>query len=163
MRLHHASSRAGAAPVARYSIRSWASTRLASPAIGMVAGQLSDIPAPPTSMWMKFARGANSDSLHARLIAGQADVRDRLVVDLCAREVLRDVHQHRAGAPAARKVKGLVDRARYLVRALDHERVLDDRHRDADRVGLLEAVRAQQFGAHLPGEEHDGDGVHHRV
>ena len=27
---------------------------------------------------------------------------------------------------------------------LDHERVLDDRHRDAERVGLLEAVGAQQ-------------------
>ena len=46
---------------------------------------------------------------------------------------------------------------------LDHERVLDHRHRDADRVGLLEAVGAEQLGAHLAGDEHDRHGVHHRV
>ena len=43
------------------------------------------------------------------------------------------------------------------------KRVLDDRHRDADRVGLLEAVGAEQLGAHLAGDEHDRDRVHHRV
>ena len=52
---------------------------------------------------------------------------------------------------------------RDLLRVLDHERVLDDRHRDAERVRLLEAVGAEQVGAHLAGDEHDRDGVHHRV
>ena len=67
------------------------------------------------------------------------------------------------GRPGARDVERLVDRARDLQRVLDHEAVLDDRHRDADRVGLLEAVGAEQLGAHLAGEEHDRDRVHHRV
>ena len=102
-------------------------------------------------------------ALDSRLVAGQAHVGDRLVVDLGAREVHRDVHQHRARAPGARDVEGLVDRPRDLLRVLDHERVLDDRHRDADRVGLLEAVGAEQLGAHLAGDEHDGHRVHHRV
>ena len=67
------------------------------------------------------------------------------------------------GPPGARDVEGLVDRPRDLPRVLDHERVLDDRHRDADRVGLLEAVGAEQLGAHLAGDEHDRHRVHHRV
>ena len=50
------------------------------------------------------------------------------------------------------------------LRVLDHQRVLDDRQRDAGDVGLLEAVGAEQVGAHLAGDEdrrhrvHDGVG-----
>ncbi len=62
---------------------------------------------------------------------------------------MRDVDEHRARAARARDVERLVDRPRDLLRVLDHERVLDDRHRDADRVGLLEAVGAEQLGADL--------------
>ena len=67
------------------------------------------------------------------------------------------------GTAAARQEEGLVDRPRDFQRILDHEGVLDDRHRDADRVGLLEAVGAEQLGAYLTGDEHDRDGIHHRV
>ena len=102
-------------------------------------------------------------ALHARLIAGQAQVGDRLVVDLRSRQVLRDVDENRPRAARAGDVEGLVDRPRNLLRARDHERVLDHRHRDADRVGLLEAVGAEQFGAHLAGDEDDRHRVHHRV
>ncbi len=69
----------------------------------------------------------------------------------------------RAGASGAGHVEGLVDRARDFQRVLDHEGVLDDRHRDPDRVGLLEAIGAEQLGAHLAGDEHDRHRVHHRV
>ena len=67
------------------------------------------------------------------------------------------------GPPRAGDVEGLVDRPRDLRRVLDHEAVLDDRHRDAERVGLLEAVGAEQVGAHLAREGDERDGVHHRV
>ena len=67
------------------------------------------------------------------------------------------------GRPRAGDVERLVDRARDLQRVLDHEAVLDGRHRDADDVGLLEAVGAEQLGAHLAGDEHRRDRVHHRV
>ena len=102
-------------------------------------------------------------AVRRRLIAGQVDVADRLVVDVRAREVLRDVDDDRTGPPRAREVERLVDRARDLLRRTDLEGVLDDRHRDAERVGLLEAVGADEVGAHLTGDEHRRHGVHHRV
>ncbi|MEJ7604674.1 MAG: hypothetical protein WKG01_42870, partial [Kofleriaceae bacterium] len=98
-----------------------------------------------------------------RLVTGQVQVGDRLVGDLGAAEVDGDVDDDRAGAPGARDVKGLVDRARDLQRRADLVAVLDDGHRDAERVGLLEAVRADQVGAHLPGDHDQRDRVQHRV
>ena len=71
------------------------------------------------------------------------------VRDVRARQVLRHVDQHRPGTPAGGDVKRLVDRLRDVARVLDQDRVLDDRHRDAGDVGLLEAVGADQVGAHL--------------
>ena len=53
-------------------------------------------------------------ALERRLVAGQAHVGHRLVLDLRAREILGDVDQHGAGPPAASQVEGLVDRARDL-------------------------------------------------
>ena len=102
-------------------------------------------------------------ALGRRLIAGQAHIGHRLVLDLAAREVLGDVDQHRPRPTAAGDVKRLVDRPRNLARILDHERVLDDRHRDSDRVRLLKTVGAEQFGPDLAGDENDRNGVHHRV
>ena len=98
-----------------------------------------------------------------RLVAGQVHVGHRLVRDVGAAQVLRDVDDDRSRPPGARDVERLVDRARELERVLDHEAVLDDRHRDPDRVRLLEAVGPEQLGPHLPGEEHDRHRVHHRV
>ena len=98
-----------------------------------------------------------------RLVTRQVDVRHRLVRDVRAAQVLRDVDDDRSGAPGAGDMERLVDCPRELERMLDHEAVLDDRHRDADRVRLLEAVGPEQFGSHLPGQEHDGHRVHHRV
>ena len=67
------------------------------------------------------------------------------------------------GPAGAGDVERLVHDARDLGRVLDDERVLDDRHRDAERVRLLEAVGAEQLGPHLAGEGHQRHGVHHRV
>ena len=102
-------------------------------------------------------------ALERRLIAGQTHIGDRLIGNLGSRKILRDVDQHRARATAARQEERLVDRPWDFQGILDHEGVLDDRHRDADRVGLLEAVGAEQLGAHLTRDEHDRHGVHHRV
>ncbi len=54
-------------------------------------------------------------------------------------------------------MEGLVDVLGDLARVGDHERVLDDRQRDPGDIGLLEAVGADQVGAHLTGHE---DGRH---
>jgi hypothetical protein len=56
-----------------------------------------------------------------------------------------------------------VDHVRDLARVEHLERVLDDGHRDPDRVGLLEPVRADQLGPHLTGEEDGRHGVHDGV
>jgi hypothetical protein len=57
----------------------------------------------------------------------------------------------------------LVNRLGDVARILDQNGVLDDRHRDAGDVGLLEAVRADELGAHLAGEKDGGHAVHDRV
>ena len=98
------------------------------------------------------------------LVAGQLGrAGGRRVVDVRADQVLRDVDEHRAGAAGRGDVEGLVDVVGDLARIGDQQRVLDDRQRDADDVGLLEAVRADQVGAHLAGDEDGRDRVHHRV
>ena len=63
MRCHHSSSRALSVSSARYSAASLARMFFASPTIGMWAGTFLEISAGSMSMWMNFARGANSLSL----------------------------------------------------------------------------------------------------
>ena len=53
----------GRAPSARYSVTSRPRMFFASPTIGMCAGTFLEISAGSMSMWMNFARGANSESL----------------------------------------------------------------------------------------------------
>ena len=56
-------SGAGSGDSARYSVTRRASMFFASPTIGMCAGTFLEISAGSMSMWMNFARGANSESL----------------------------------------------------------------------------------------------------
>ena len=103
-------------------------------------------------------------ALGGRLVAGQAHVADRLVVDLRAREVHRHVDQHRARAGPVRAMWNASCTTRGIsVGCWIMKRVLDDRHGDAERVRLLEAVGAEQVGADLAGEGDERDRVHHRV
>ena len=87
----------------------------------------------------------------------------RRVVDVGADQVLRDVDEHRSRAAGRGDVESLVDVVGDLPRVRHQQRVLDDGQRDADDVRLLEAVRADQVGADLAGDEDGGDRVHHRV
>jgi hypothetical protein len=65
-----------------------------------------------------------------------------------------DVDETGPGRPVRAMWKASWSALRDVGRVLDHEGVLDARHRDADDVGLLEAVGAQQVGAHLARDEH---------
>ncbi len=76
--------------------------------------------------------------------------------------VLGDVDQHRPRPPRGRDVERFANGARDFVRARDQVIVLGDRQGDAGDVGFLEGVVADELAAYLPGDAHDGRGIHHR-
>ncbi len=83
----------------------------------------------------------------------------RIGLDL--EDVLGEVQEHRPGPPAARDLECLGDRERHLVRIHDHRGVLRHRLRDADDVGLLEGVLAEERARHVAGDRDQRDAVHH--
>jgi len=60
-------------------------------------------------------------------------------------------------------VERLVDHPRQVLDPLHQIVVLGARAGDADGVGLLEGVRADQVGGDLAGDDHQGDGVQQGV
>ena len=64
----------GSESSARYSAVSFGTMFFASPTIGMCAGTFFEISAGSTSMWMNFARGANSDSLPVTRSSNRAPI-----------------------------------------------------------------------------------------
>ena len=102
-------------------------------------------------------------ALARRAVAGQIDLlrpaeRERRIGD-----VLRDVDQHRPRAARRGQVEGLHEHARDVLDLRDEVGVLDDRHEDAGRVGLLEGVRADQVRRHLARDDHERRRVEERV
>ncbi len=95
-----------------------------------------------------------------RPVAGEVDLRRPHEGRLGLLGVLRDVDEHGAGATGRRDLERRGDRAGDVLGALDQERVLGDRHRDADDVGLLEGVRAHEGREHLARDADDRHGVH---
>ncbi len=60
-------------------------------------------------------------------------------------------------------MKRFVNRLRQLRQGLHQEIVLGAGARDAERVGFLKRVAADQLGGHLAGDGDDRDGIHHRI
>jgi hypothetical protein len=60
-------------------------------------------------------------------------------------------------------VERFVDRAREVVHVANEIVVLGAGARDADRVGFLESIRADEVSGHLAGEDDHRDGIHQRV
>ena len=85
------------------------------------------------------------------------------VAATAGRHVLGHVDDDRSGTAAARDVERLVDDPRQVVDPLDQVVVLGARPGDADRVGLLEGVVADEMGRYLAGEADHRDAVHQRV
>ena len=67
------------------------------------------------------------------------------------------------GRTARTAIKSFGDGRRNIFGALDLTVPLGHGLRDADEIGLLKGVGAQQRGADLPGDEHQRRGVHQRV
>ena len=80
--------------------------------------------------------------------------------NLLALDVRRHVDEHGAGTSRRGDMERLAESRRELFRRLQKERVLDDRHRDADDVGFLERVGADDATRHLAGDDDEGNGVH---
>ena len=77
--------------------------------------------------------------------------------------VLGQIDDHRAGAAAARHVERLMDRTRQVRHILHQIAMLGAGPGDADDVGLLKGVVADQMGRHLAGQADHRNTVHHGV
>ena len=106
-----------------------------------------------------LARVAFGENFVARQMNG---VHGR-VMPLREKNVLGNVHQHRAGTAARCDVESFVNDLLQLVQFLHHEIVFGAGAGDAERVGLLKRIAADELGGHLPGDGHDGNRIHHRV
>ncbi len=77
--------------------------------------------------------------------------------------VLGNVDHDRAGAARGGDLEGLVHHVRQVLDPLHQVIVLGAGPGDADGVGLLERVRADQVGGDLSGQHHQWDGIHQGV
>ena len=100
---------------------------------------------------------------HGRPVSGEMEVLRPDEGGLRLQNVLRNVHQHRAGSARGCQVERGRDRLWDLGRVRDEEIVFRDRHGDAADVGLLEAVRADHRPADLTGDRDQRHRVHVRV
>ena len=78
-------------------------------------------------------------------------------------DVFRDIDEHGAGAAAGGDVEGFVNDLGEFGERLHHEVVLGGGAGDAEGVGFLKGVAADEFGVHLAGDGDEGDGIHHGV
>ena len=76
------------------------------------------------------------------------------------RNVLRDIHQHRAGPAAAGQIEGFLDGDGERAHVLDEEIVLDAGTGDADGIDLLEGILADVGGRHLAADDDQRYGIH---
>ena len=78
-------------------------------------------------------------------------------------DVLGNIHQHRTGASGGGDVKRFVNGLRQIRQLLHQEIVFGAGARDAERVGFLERVAADQLGGNLAGDGDDRNRIHHGV
>ena len=78
-------------------------------------------------------------------------------------DILGQVDHDRARPAVGGNVKGLVDDVGNAGDVLDQIVVLGARPGDADGIGFLKGIVADQMPGHLAGQAHHGDGVHHRI
>ena len=74
--------------------------------------------------------------------------------------VHRHINEYRAGAAGGGDVEGFFENPGQLPGVLYQIAVLGEGFTGAGDVGLLEYIPAQQFGVHLAGNGHHGNGIH---
>ena len=75
-------------------------------------------------------------------------------------DIFRQIHQHRAGPPRTGDIKSLVNGAGQVFDVRHQVVVLGAGPGDAHDIHFLEGIVADERGGHLPGENHNRDGVH---
>ena len=95
-----------------------------------------------------------------RLVAPDEDLIGIFEFGERRRYVFRYIDEDGARPAGARDVEGLLDDARHLGYVPDEVVVLRAGARDADDVGLLEGVVADEGGVYLAGEDDHGHRVH---
>ena len=93
-------------------------------------------------------------------IRGQVDLIGIVEHHLLRQDIGGDVDEHRAGAAGCGDMERLAEGGRQLIGGLQQEGVLDHGHGDADDVGLLEAVGADDAARYLAGDDHERHAVH---
>ena len=84
----------------------------------------------------------------------------RIVIDLRGHDVLGQIHQHRPRPAGAGDMEGFLDRRCQLFDIAHQEIMLGAGTRDARDVAFLESVVADEPCGHLPGENHQRNGIH---
>ena len=77
--------------------------------------------------------------------------------------VLGNVHQHRTRPAARRDVERLMNHLRQFRDGLHQEIVLGAGARDAERIGFLKCIAADQFGRDLARDRDYRNRIHHRI
>ena len=97
-----------------------------------------------------------------RRVGAQLDLGRVVVIELLVRvgAILGDVDDDRAGTAGRGDVERLFHHARNFRGMTNLEAVLHDRAADADHVGFLEGIFADEVRGHLTGDDDHGDVVH---
>ena len=93
-------------------------------------------------------------------IRGQVHLIGIVEDHLLRQDIGRNVDQHRARTAGCGDMERFAEDGRQLIGGLQQEGVLDHGHGDADDVGLLEAVGADDAAWHLTGDDHERHAVH---
>jgi hypothetical protein len=94
------------------------------------------------------------------LVAGQVDPLRPVPVHGGVRDVLGHVDQDRPRTAGGGHVEGLTDDLGDVLGVGDEPVVLGDREGDPGGVALLEGIASDGAVGHLPGDDHNGGGVH---
>ena len=97
------------------------------------------------------------------LVSRQVDGANRRVSHVALENIFSDVYQHRTRPARRGNVERLMNRLRQIGNILDQEIMLGSRTRDAECIGFLECVGANQSAGHLTGKRNDRDRIQQRI
>jgi len=98
-------------------------------------------------------------SLRVRLVGAHLDVAREHIFTNVGCDILRNIDHHRTRTARAGHKERLADGRREVFHPFHQKVVLHAGPRDSDAVHFLEGVVANQVRRHLPGEDHQRNGI----